>query len=203
MPERHDNVLDYARKPSGWRNLVALSRRGVILTGVLAVLLALGYGYFHGPTSGQIRLDTGDLRYCWYGIPLEYHPMAEPERSKLLALAAKSPTRPSIPAKWVTCTTDPSSTEHRPHVMFREMYFSVAIWTDEDRQIARWAMDDLVDYVLHAKWGLPKSRLLLNGEVVDWRTCKVTADWRDRDEVKWYCADHGYIPPAPARTPTK
>ena len=57
MDERPDNVLEYGRKPKGF----AVSRRTVIFVGVVALLLLLAFGFINGPTSGQIRLDTGDL----------------------------------------------------------------------------------------------------------------------------------------------
>ena len=173
----------------------------MVVIGVLTVLLILVFGFIYGPTNVQIRLDTGDLRYCRWGIPLQYRQMPEPMRSKLLALASKSP---SIPATWVTGTTTPLSSEYRPDRMFQEFYWSVAIWSDEDPKIARWAMDDVVDYFIqHAKWGLPKSADLLSTFMVDWHARKVATDWRDQEEVKNYCAAHGYVPPptSPASRP--
>ena len=193
MDERPDHKLSFWSKPNGLRAF--FTRRTLIVSGIITVLL-LVFGLIYGPTSVQIRLDTGDLRYCRWGIPFQYREMPEPLRSKLLVLASKSP---AIPARWVTGTTTPLSSEFRPDRMFQEFYWSVAIWSDEDPQIARWAMDDVADYfVQHAKWGLPRSVHLLDTSVVDWNGRRVNADWRDQEEVKEFCAAHGYVPP-PAR----
>jgi hypothetical protein len=57
-------------------------------------------------------------------------------------------------------------------------------------------MDDVVDYFnQHAKGGLPQSVHLLDTSVVDWHAHKVIANWREQQEIKDYCAAHGYVPP--------
>jgi hypothetical protein len=197
MPDSPDNTLSYAGKPSALgslANYLANNRRFWVKAGIIGFLLLLGFGFLHGPTSGQIRLDTGDLRYYWWGIPLKYERMPEPQRSKLLALASKAP---AIPAKWVTCDTD------RFCLSF---YWSVAIWADEDPKIARWAMDDIVDYIpgMLSIGGLPKSGLVISIAVVDRQARRVDPGWRDNDDVRTYCAEHGYVPPpAPTTSPAK
>lgn len=155
----------------------------MVVAGIVIALLLLAIALPSGPTSGQIRLDTGDLRYCWHGIPIRYEQMPEPERSKLLVLASKSP---GVTAEWVTCTTHPQDTEYRPHALCRYFYHLTAIWADEDPKIARWAMDDMVDFIRHGSLGLPNCAHVLSASLVD---------WRDQKEVKDYCAAHGYIPP--------
>jgi len=197
MSERSENVLSNWRQPNGLSGF--FNRRIMIASGVVAVLFLLGFGFLRSPTSGEVRLDTGDIRYCWWGIPLKYERMAEPQRSKLLALASKSPV---IPAKWVTCTEYSLSPEYRPDRMCQGFYWSIAIWSDEDSKIARWAMDDVVEYLnQNAKCGLPQSVHLLNDPIVDWHARKVNADWRDQDAVKSYCAAHGYVLPPPSSHP--
>jgi hypothetical protein len=194
-------VLDYAPKPRPWARLLAIRRRTWVFLGLIALFVFAAYSYVRGPTSGQIRLDTGDLRYCWYGIPVRYRTMPEPQRSKLLALASKAPP---ISAKWVTCVTYPLPTSNNSDAMCVGFYWSIAIWSDEDPKIARWAMDDVANYILGMPTaaGLPHSFLVLSPFVVDKHTRAVKAGWRDQDWVKLYCADHGYIPPpAPATRP--
>ena len=198
MVERSDNVLWYERKPDGLKAFFAVNRRRMIEWGIVIILLMLGLDFLFGPHSGQIRLDTGDLRYCWFGIPFQYDRMPEPHRSKLLALASKSP---SIPAKWVTCVTYPLPSSNNTDIMCRDFYELTAIWADEDPKIARWALEDIVDYIrdTHVQYGLPKSCAIF--DVVDRIGRKVEADWRDQDEIKLYCAAHGYVPPPPATRP--
>jgi hypothetical protein len=189
MADRLDNVLDYATPPKRRSWPKGLTRRLIIY----GFMVLAGYGFFHGPTSGQIRLDSGDLRYCWCGVPLWYKRMAEPERSKLMALASMSP---AIPAKWVTCVTYPLPSSNNTDLMCSDFYYSVAVWKDEDPKIARWAMEDVADYIPHmlTRGGLPISCGLFF--VVDHGAHRLEADWREKDDVKAYCAEHGYVPPS-------
>lgn len=201
MAERSDKVLWYSRKPSSVKTFFAAHRRLMILVGVFAVVLFVGFRGI-GPTSGQIRLDTGDLRYCWWGIPLYYKPMPEPWRSKVMTLASEAP---AVPAKWVTCVTYPLSTSNNQDIMCGDFYVSVAMWADEDPKIARWAMDDVVEYIelSHATSGLPNSCHVLGPFLVDYELGRVRADWRDQAEVMEYCSSHGYVPAStsPASAP--
>jgi hypothetical protein len=192
MAERSDKVLWYSRKPSSVKTFFAAHRRLMILVGVFAVVLFVGFRGI-GPTSGQIRLDTGDLRYCWWGIPLYYKPMPEPWRSKVMTLASEAP---AVPAKWVTCVTYPLPSSNNSDIMCADFYFSVALWADEDPKIARWAMDDLVNSldVSRARPANPSVFYVLGPFVVDTDSFRVCADWRDREDVKVYCSSHGYVP---------
>ncbi|MEI8196781.1 MAG: hypothetical protein WCI73_12855 [Phycisphaerae bacterium] len=117
-----------------------------------------------------------------------------------MTTASKSP---ALPAKWVTCVTYPLSGSNNPDAMCQSWYYSIAIWVDEDPKIARWAMEDVVNYIQYAKWGLPQSHGLVSNVLVDWQARKVQADWRDQEEVKIFCSSHGYVPsPAsPASAP--
>jgi len=161
LGERSDNVLSYGRADHRVRTFLAAHRRGVIIGTVVVALLFLIIVVGAGPTSGQIRLDTGDLRYCRWGIPLSYKRMPEPARSKIVVLAAKSP---AVPATWVTCITYPRSPESNTDSMCRGCYWYISIWADEDPKIARWALEDLVDYIprMLTRGGLPESAPVLS-----------------------------------------
>lgn len=193
-------ILPYAPPPKSALRLFRLTRRTCIHLTVYSLIALALYAFVHGPTSGQIRLDTGDLRYCWYGIPLRYRPMPEPERSHIVALASRAP---AIPHRWVTCVTYPLPSSNNTDSMCRDFYWSVAIWSTVDRQIARRAFDDVVKYIdrTHATSGLPDSCEILDTFVVDWHSCTVNPAWRDMEEVKSYCTCIGYTPP-PAAAPT-
>lgn len=202
MTDPDDHVLSYARKPSALAALaswLANHRRVWIRVGVYGLFLVVGFGCVHGRTSGQIRLDTGDLRYCWFGIPLEYRRMPEPQRSKLLELAAKSP---SVPSTWVTCVTYPLPSSNNTDVMCCQFYNSIATWADEGPKIARWALDDVVDYIPHmlSTGGLSDTAyILLSSDLHSTSALRLDPSWRDNYVVKAYCAAHGYTPlPAPA-----
>lgn len=155
---------------------------------VVGLVLFAGFSFLHGPTSGQIRLDTGDLRYCWWGIPMYYKPMPEPQRSKLLALAL---TTPAVPAKWVTCVTYPKHYTNNPDVQYRGYYWSIGGWADADPTIARLVLQDVTAYV--EKRPTANFLFVLSYRIVD--NGKVYASWRDDEEVKAYCLTHGYVPP--------
>src|ERR1041384_6470997 len=103
-------------------------KRWIIRTFFIGLLL-LVVGYLSGPTTGEIRLDTGDLRYFWWGIPLRNRPMPEPSRSKLVTLGSKSP---AVPADWVVCVTYPLRSSNNTDSMCQSFYRSVAILADED-----------------------------------------------------------------------
>jgi hypothetical protein len=196
MVERTDNVLSYWREPNRLKAFFIVNRRRMIKWGSVIFLLLLGFGVLYGPTSGQIRLDTGDLRYCWWGIPLKYELMPEPQRSKLLALAAKVPP---VSAEWVTCVNYPKHYSDNPEIRYHGEYYSIAIWADEDVNIARWAMDDEVKAIPHG--GTTRLWPILGYRVLDSSTGKLNVDWRDQEDVKDYCAAHGYVPPPPATRP--
>jgi hypothetical protein len=170
-----------------------LTRHSWIRPTTYTLLALVIFAFFFGPHSGQIRLDTGDLRYCWLGIPLQYEQMPEPERSKLLALASKPP---AVSSTWITCATYPLPTSNNPDSMCRSCYSGIAAWTDEDPHIARWALDDMVTYLqdTHATHGLPKSCELVVPGMIDYAAGKVEPNWRDEDAVKDYCTAHAYTP---------
>jgi hypothetical protein len=152
-----------------------------------------------GPTTAEIRLDTGDLRYCWWGIPLKYEMMPEPSRSKLLTVASRTP---SIPAKWVTCVSKPwTRTTLRTHRTSVHFYHCIAIWSDEDQKIASWAMEDVVYWIngMTTHGGSLKCSSVLSGFVVDVNKGTIDPRWREMDAVRYYCDVHGYTP-LPAST---
>src|SRR4051794_11018966 len=121
------NPLDYSRPP-GRRCRVRLTRGRVIGLGVL--LVAVGIILRGGPlTSADIRLDTGDLRYRYLGVPLSYERMPEPQRSRLLALAAGSNV---LRPEWHTCATFPKVGSNNPDRMCRGWYFQASVWAAED-----------------------------------------------------------------------
>ena len=142
MGERADNILSYVSKQNRVWSTFAFTRRKMVAAGVVVPLLFVMFYLFMGPTSGQIRLDTGDLRYCWFGIPVYYDRMPEPERSKLGTLARRSP---AVPAKWVTCVTYPLRGSFNANIACQSHYLlALQPGVTKIPKIARWAMDDLI-----------------------------------------------------------
>jgi hypothetical protein len=140
MSEKPDDILPYGRSPSASDQIVAFGRRNLRRASILIGLLILGYGVIHGPRNGQIRLDTGDLRYCWWGIPLEYDEMPEPQRSKIVALAKKSS---AVPAIWVMCVRYPKDTTNNLDIMYQGFYRRIAWQAGEDPDLAKWQLEDV------------------------------------------------------------
>jgi len=193
MPLPPDNILPYANKPRPRLPFRSLSRGFWIAL----ALAALGvFILFCGPSSGDIRLDTGDRRYCYLGIPLSNRPMPEPYRSKLLALANKSP---AIPSTWVQCVTYPLPSSNNTDLMCADFYRNVAIWSDEDPTLARLALEDVANYVprMLSHGGLPEPFPLLTPLIIDHRTNTINPDWRTDAEIQPYLAAHHYTPPPP------
>ena len=188
IPSR--NILSYAQPP---KSPFQFNRRTCIRLATYAAILFLLYAFLRGPTSGQIRLDTGDLRYCWCGIPLLYRQMPEPERTKILKLAA-API--AIPHQWITCVTYPLHGSNNPDLMCRSFYRRVAIWSDIDPHIARWTLEDVATYIhdTHATHSLPESCVVLESTAIDTITGKPDPDWRKMKDVKDYCLRHSYAP---------
>lgn len=155
-----------------------------------------GFGW-----TAQIRLDSGDLRYCFLSIPLSFDRMPEPQRSAILAIARESG---SLPTEWRTCAIYPLPTSNNPDSMCRGFYHEAAAWVAADRTIARMALEDIAAYVrkTKAQYLLPDSVWILGPVVVSWETGAVPADWRTNDMVQMYCENKGYaIPEKPASAP--
>lgn len=151
-----NDSLSGADRRDAFKQLLSFVKRHFALILIAAVLL-LGFACAYGPTSAQIRLDTGDLRYCWWGIPLRQEQMPEPERSKIQALAKKSKAVPEI---WVTCVEYPKHTSNNPDLMYQGFYEKIARHADDDPGLALWQLEDLAA-VIQNPTSLPKS---MNGE---------------------------------------
>jgi hypothetical protein len=162
----------------------------------LAVLLLLFFGtLLYGPTSAEIRIDTGDLRYRYLGIPLEYKNMPEPERSLLLELAKKSNV---LDGSWHECAKYPLPTTNNTDTMCRLFYHRVATWVQVDPQLALFLAEDVARYIQQtkARHGGPKGSYLLLWlmENDDDGSDVVKDGWQDDEEVQAYLQSVGYTP---------
>lgn len=162
---------------------------------VFIFVLIAGYGIIRGDfrTSADIRLDSGDLRYRYFGIPVVYDRMPEPERSKLLALAAKSKI---VTNEWRTCAIFPLRSTNNEDFMYRGWYFKVSVWTGEDPDLARLLVEDIAAHLraTNARNGLPASSTLLSGFFVQpdvhagWM---IKQGWRqDQDALDYMASKH-------------
>lgn len=139
-----------------------------------------------GPSSVDIRLDTGDLRYRYFGIPFYYDRMPEPRRSQLLALANNNR---SIMGDWHCCADYPLPTTNNPHLMCRQFYLQLAAWIEYDRDIASHMANDIARYIreTNASSGLPRCYSLLMSAKLDTDgEYKLPDNWRSPDYIKKY-----------------
>ncbi len=192
------NTLDYSTEPRRgfrWRRTILLI---LLLMAVAALVRRL---ITVGPiTSADIRLDTGDLRYRFFGIPLKYHRMGEPARSILLRLASKSSV---LKPEWHTCATYPLPSSNNSDLMCSGFYVYATVWAKQDPKLAQRMLEDVATYIrrTNATHGLPDSCTLLSpffitednaGKLV------LKPDWRKDQNFIWYCQHKG-IPIPTAR----
>ncbi|MDB5319775.1 MAG: hypothetical protein JWN40_1406 [Phycisphaerales bacterium] len=156
-----------------------LTRRrkfAVLAIGLIAVVV-----YFSlGPTSADMRLDTGDLRYRYMGIPIVYERMPEPQRSRLLQLTQGS--RVCAPT-WEQCASFPLHTSNNPDAMCRGFYMRIDAWIDVDKKLALAGVEDIARYIseTNGRRGLPRSTPLL-----------FKTKWSDDDRARTMRVEEGW-----------
>jgi hypothetical protein len=155
------------------------------IIGVFGFLSCLGVG-----NSVQVRVDTGDQRLCFWGIPASYRPMESESRKALLSL-----NDPQVPRRWVWCATKVGS--NNADSMVYGFYYEAAAWVEVDPAIAKLVVRDLARYVqtTHATHGLPDCTSLIWPDVVDRRQprAKVVEGWEKNQEVQAYLAARDYV----------
>jgi hypothetical protein len=76
--------------------------------------------------------------------------------------------------------------------MVRRFYCEAAVWADADREIAKFVLQDIADYVrtTHATHGLPRCTAMLWPDVIENREgrVRVNSNWKDNPEVQQYLA---------------
>lgn len=146
-----------------------------------------------GPSSTDIRLDTGDLRYRFCGIPITVSTMPEPQRTRLLDLAKQSDV---IDSSWHQCADYPLPTTNNTDSMCRWFYLNLAAWIDEDPDLAILLMEDVASYIrkTNARHGGPENPYLLLRcvERKDDGSRVVKEGWREDDQVQMELEALGY-----------
>jgi hypothetical protein len=126
---RDDTLL---RKPSARQIGLGL----LILLGSIVV----GWILLVGATGAQFRLDTGDWRYTYFGIPGNTRRMPEPERSTILSLAAGSAV---LKSEWVSV---PHHQGPDSQGCFK-IFYRAARWARVNRQMSQALLEDAARYV--------------------------------------------------------
>ena len=148
----------------------------IIAAGFL-FLSCLGVG-----TSVQVRLDTGDQRECFWGIPVWYRPMLPEARKALLSL-----NDPQVPSRWVWCATQVGS--NNADSMVFGFYHKASVWVEVNPEIAKLVIRDLANYMqtTHATHGLPDCHSMLWHGIVE--------DWEINENVQRYLTSREYKQP--------
>jgi len=156
-----------------------------ILVVLLLTTLAIGQ---YGLTSTDIRLDTGDLRDRYFGIPLVYYRMSEPQRSRLLQLTQGSGV---CTPTWKQCATYPLPTSNNTALMCQYFYFSMDAWIPVDKKLARAGVEDVARYIIETKAqsGLPKSMPLILKAFYTDDVSRIDAEWHEDPRIKEYRKD--------------
>jgi hypothetical protein len=144
----------------------------VALACLLAVL-AIWLVYLIGPTSAQVR--------------------PEPDRSKIVALAAMAP---AIRTEWAHFP--PPSILSNPHLQCVNAYHEVSEWSDQDRTLARLLLIDVAEEARERFFmGQVTPAFALAWPVLDYKLVHSDSfvGWQKDPEVLQYCASHGYTPP--------
>lgn len=161
---------------------------GGAISGFLAVVAVLGV-MGHGWTA-EIRLDCGDLRYSYLGIPVIASPMPDPDRSVLVSLADDSLV---LHPEWRVCMVFPRHGSIDADRRYRDAYRRISAWADVDRTIARLAMEDLAEFIDTGNGGgAPECAVLLGPDVIDSTVGDVLPGWRENENVRAFCAARGY-----------
>jgi hypothetical protein len=153
----------------------------------ILVLSGLGLG-----DSVEVRLNTGDQRLLFWGVPIRSYRCLRPElRQRLLSLDDSE-----VPPQWVWCATKVGS--NNADIMVFEFYRAVTAWVEIDPEIAKLVVRDIAKYLqtTHATHGLPDCNTMIWPDVVeqaDDGRYHVVPNWRKNPEVQWYLRRKGYV----------
>jgi hypothetical protein len=170
-------------------------------TAVLAVLFLLSMPFCTGAgRTMQVRIDSGQIRDCWLGIPWKTRSKGD---EGLLSVAAMPPP---IPAEWHTVDWGPRETHGSLANGLPYAYYAASAWVAADRQIARFVLEDLRRMVERleirdldgAVACYPDT--ILSPSVVAHRVgaLQIAPDWRTDPDVLLYCREKGHEPPPAA-----
>ena len=172
------------------------AKRRILVYTLVGLSFLVGWACVSGPTSADIRIDTGDLRYRYFGVPLRYDPMPEPRRSALIKLSRGSQV---LRPKWYRCAVFPLPTTNNSHFMCRSFYGQAFLWIEQDPEIARVVAEDVARYIIetNAERSLPESYDCLSFRILEedeQGRRRISASWRDDHDVQVYLKSKGLTP---------
>jgi hypothetical protein len=168
-------------------NFLAQRKWGYASALVCAFVLfsCLGLG-----STFQVRLDSGDQRICFWGIPTFHRSIDAEARNSLLSLNGSE-----VPKRWATF-----------HARFglrydtriaRDYYEEAAEWVNVDPAIAELILSDLASHVVRGRTDQPpecSAMLYFTGIQWEGRVRSVAANWRADPHVQRYLASKKYRP---------
>lgn len=160
---------------------------------LVIVLFVLGAIFFPTPrpTSAEIRLDTGDLRYLRGDQVVKFREMEEPYRSTLLTVAGNST---ALKAQWHLCSNNPSDPEHNTDKRCQRFFRNAAAWIIADREIGLLVAEDVVQYIetTDGQISAPDCYpLLIWVQKGPDGTLVVLNGWQKDEQVIQYLSQHG------------
>jgi hypothetical protein len=143
--------------------------------------------FFLTPTSIEIRLDCGDLRFKRWGIPISHAPMHEPERTTLLSLAGDSK---KMAPEWAPIV--PQTTSNYNAGEYAGFYKRAAEWDSVDRTLFRLMVEDIAAKI-NAAAGKKHVVPSWMGEFDGIDPKKLGYDWSKNPKILKFCQERGYL----------
>jgi len=158
----------------------------LLIAGVLVWLICLLVGMTRW---AEIRTDTGDLRFCFLGIPYDDVHQHGPGRVVRKGAARLDPV---IEPEWLKCGTIADDVYWLPYRTFSE----ATAWSSVDPRITRFVMDDTIRWIrrTQGRWSLPPVPSSAVRRASD-GTYALEPDWRSDGLVRAYLDSKGYEPP--------
>src|SRR6476659_612697 len=95
--------------------------------------IVLGGG-FGGPDAAELSLNSGDIRYYYFGLPLKYSRMPEPQRTDIVTV-----TSPLLKggSEWAYVPVERTSSDSPPITRFRLFYSQASAWKRADPAVCK------------------------------------------------------------------
>ncbi len=173
---------------------LVLAIRGHRAAAIVLTLVLCGVSILGMADSRQVRLDTGDQRRLFWGIPIVDEPMEQNQRRALSSLNA------GVPAEWVWCGTRSPGWSGCGSVAVYQEYYYAAAWIAIDPPIACQVLRNVADHTrrtggmsgtpspCHAMWS--PDVLIDDGA----GGLQLVQGWQDNPRVKTYLESRGLRP---------
>lgn len=160
---------------------------------LVIVLFVLGAIFFPTPrpTSAEIRLDTGDLRYLRGDQIVEFREMREPYRSTLISASQGSKI---LTNRWHRCSNNPRNPERNTEKRCQHFFEESAVWLIADREIGLLVAEDVARYIETTDGQISQPDcypLLIWVQKGPDGTPVVLNGWQKDEQVIQYLSQHG------------